>query len=180
MLTKESKIRILENFISMDYLFFGKPISEMTDDTIMAKQYLELKGSLCSALTEMYDTMKHHPNEFDKIIDEQDITKLAIEAAVVARKNTKSLLVSPDGKTNITESVFNTIRSNEDADVDSVVNYTIQEKAFQLGMDNMLIARSLSESENIDVLNTFEGKILEDTYKSIRDSLVETALMIIG
>ena len=29
MLQKESKIRVLENFYSLDYVFFGKPVQKM-------------------------------------------------------------------------------------------------------------------------------------------------------
>jgi len=179
MLTKESKIRILENFISMDYLFFGKPIHEMDVSIDLARQYYELKGSLCSSLIELYTFMEHKPAEITEILTESDIEKLAIKSSITARKNVKKLLTCTEGKTNVVNTVFEFIKLNESDDVSSIVNYSIQAKAFQLGLDNMLIARALNESENIDEMNTFSGTLLEDTYKALRNSLVETALEIL-
>ena len=55
----------------------------------------------------------------------------------------------------------------------------IREKAFSLAVDNLLIARVLSESLNMKALNTFEGRIVEDSYKVLRDNLCETANLIL-
>jgi len=179
MLKKESKIRILENFLSLDYLFFGKTIHEIDVSTEVAQQYLELKGALCSALIEMYNFMEHNPPEIAEILTESDIEKMAIKTAITARGNVRKLLTCQEGKTNVVNTVFEAVKLNESENIDTIVNFTIQEKAFQLGLDNMLIARALNESEKIDEMNTFEGRLLEDTYKALRNSLIETALEIL-
>jgi len=179
MLKKESKIRVMENFISLDYLFFGKTIHEMETDFNISKQYIELKGSLCAIISEMYGLMEHNPDEFDKVLSESDIEEMAISAATVARQNVRRIMSTDDGKGSIKESIYSAIHENDGTDIDNVVNYKIQEKSFQIGMDNMLIARSISESEKVDIMETFEGKILEDTYKSVRDSIVETAMAVL-
>jgi len=179
MLSKESKLRILENFVAIDYLFFGKSIHEMNVDKELMQQYFELKGALCSALVETYSFVKHAPNKIEKILQENDIKKLAVNSAVTARKNVKQLLVCEEGKVNVVNAVFEAVKLSESENVDSVVNFTIQEKAFQLGLDNMLIARAFNESENISEIDTFSGQLLKDTYKVLRNSLIETALEII-
>jgi hypothetical protein len=179
MLKKESKIRVMENFISLDYLFFGKTIHEMDADLNLAKQYIELKGSLCGIMVEMYSLMEHNPAEFDKVLTESDIEDMAIKAASVARQNVRRIITTDSGKANLRESIYDTLHGQEDINIEETVNYKIQEKSFQIGMDNMLIARAISESEKVDIMETFEGKILEDTYKSVRDSIVETALAVI-
>ena len=179
MLNKESKIRILENFISLDYLFFGKSIHEMQTDSELSKQYIELKGTLSAALIEMYSSIEHQPVDISTVLNESDIETMAINASIVARSNVKKILTTSDGKNSVTNKIFSVIREDDDIDVNDVVNYHIQEKAFQLGMDNLLIARSLSESIKPGLLESFEGKIVEDTYKSLRDALIETALIIL-
>ena len=179
MLKKESKIRVMENFISLDYLFFGKTIHEMDSDIDMSKQYIELKGTLCSVISEMYQLMEHNPAEFDTVLTESDIENMAIGAATVARQNVRRIMTTKDGKGSIHEAIYASIREHDDQELNDVVNIKIQEKSFQIGLDNMLIARAISESEKVDIMETFEGKILEDTYKTIRDSLVETAMAVI-
>jgi len=179
MLKKESKIRVMENFISLDYLFFGKTIHEMDTDINISKQYIELKGTLCSVLSELYNLMEHNPAEFDEVLTESDIDRMAVKSASVARQNVRRIMTTKDGKGSIHEAIYDSIREHEDQDLNDVVNYKIQEKSFQIGLDNMLIARSISESEKVDIMETYEGKILEDTYKTIRDSIVETAMAVI-
>jgi len=179
MLKKESKIRILENFISLDYLLLGKTIHEMNVPLELAQQYIELKGALSSAMIEMYELIEHSPKEITDIITESDIRQNAMKNAIQARKNVKHLLTSDDGKANIISTVFEAVKLSENEQVDEIVNFTIQEKALQLGIDNMLIARSIQESKCIEKLNDFDGRLLEDTYKALRNSLIETALEIL-
>ena len=45
-------------------------------------------------------------------------------------------------------------------------------------IDNLLIGRMVSESVEPDVMNDWEGQLLEDAYKVLRDSLVELAVFI--
>jgi len=179
MLKKETKIRIIENFLSLDYLFFGKSIHEMNINIDIAKQYIELKGSMGSIISEIYSVIDHSPEEISEVLKESDIENMAMKSAITARQNVKKLLTSADGKSSVTAATFLAIRENEEANIDEIVHYKIQEKAFQLGMDNLIIARSLSESTNPEIMKNFEGKILEDSYKCLRDSLIETALVIL-
>jgi len=61
-----------------------------------------------------------------------------------------------------------------------IVNYTIHEKAVQVALDNLLIARMINENANIDRLKDFEGVVMEDAYKTLRDGLVEKAIQIMS
>ena len=46
-------------------------------------------------------------------------------------------------------------------------------------LNNLIIARILGESKTYKNLNDWTGKIIEDSYKILRDSLVESALSIL-
>ena len=49
MLSKESKIKILENFYGLDYVFFGKPVKEIqTCCAALVEDYVSVKGALMS------------------------------------------------------------------------------------------------------------------------------------
>ena len=65
------------------------------------------------------------------------------------------------------------------ADVNKLVEEKIREKAYRLAIDNLLVARALTEAKNIKSMNEWTGKIIEDSYKILRDNLCETAMMIL-
>ena len=70
------------------------------------------------------------------------------------------------------------LRKDPKINVSAVVEKAIREKAFSLAVDNLLIARSLQESHSIEKLDEWEGQIVEDSYKILRDNLIECAYMI--
>ncbi len=54
MLQKESKIRVLENFYGLDYVFFGKPVQKMQGCCeALAEDYMTIKGAFMSLMIEM-------------------------------------------------------------------------------------------------------------------------------
>ena len=61
-LKKESKIRVLENFYSLDYVLFGKPVSKVdTCCPVFVEEYLSVKGALLSTVVEMYNLINYSP-----------------------------------------------------------------------------------------------------------------------
>jgi len=63
MLTKEGKIRVLENFQSIDYIFFGRPVTKL--DTCcegLVQEYITVKGALMSLMVEMYNLIELNPD----------------------------------------------------------------------------------------------------------------------
>lgn len=178
---KESKIRILENFYSLDYVLFGKPISKVDMCCpVFAEEYLSVKGALMSLVVEMYKLIKHSPKTITEKVEVKDLLKMAKESAVVARDNSKKLVTSKKGrddvKTQLRESILNTKKG---LNIEKLVQEKIRTKAYSLAVDNLLIGRAITESKKFDKLNTWNGRIIEDAYKILRDNLVESAMNII-
>ena len=67
---------------------------------------------------------------------------------------------------------------SDDLTMEELVESTIRQRTFSLAIDNLLIGRLLHESTAGDQLNSWEGRILEDAYKVLRESLIEIALFI--
>lgn len=180
MLTKESKMRVLENFYSLDYLFFGKPVKKMASCCQEAvEEYITTKGALMSLMVEFYKLIDHKPEEVTEIIKTSDLVHMAKGSAKVARENAETLVSSDKGREDIKVELQEAIKEDSDLDIETAVKEKIRKKAFGLGIDNMLVARSMSECDEVDKLNEWEGKIVEDAYKTLRESLVESALFII-
>jgi len=182
MLSKESKLRVMENFYSIDYALFGKPVKKIDSccqDTV--REFITVKGALLSVMVEMYKLLDHKPEPLTEKFDAKQLKKVAREAATIARTNSKVLVRSDEGKASVKEAIQTALKeskSEDSIDVDTLVEDTIRTKAFSLAIDNLLIARTLNECSDITKMNDWEGLILEDAYKILRDSLVEIASFI--
>lgn len=181
-LKKESKIRVLENFYSLDYALFGKPITEMdVCCPVFTEEYMSVKGALMSLVVEMYKLIKHTPETITEKVDSVQLKKNAKHNAIIARENCQKLVTSQKGRKAVKESLRESLAHSKssDGDVEKLVQEKIREKAFSLAVDNLIIGRAITESKKFDKLNTWNGRILEDAYKILRDNLVECALNII-
>ncbi len=181
MLSKESKIRVLENFYGLDYVLFGKPVQKVEACCPeLASEYVKVKGALLSVFIEMLKLVEHNPIDvLEEAIDSSHLRAMARESAVVARAVSEELIVTDKGRADIKSSLQEELNDDPSLDVDSLVKVKIREKAFSLAVDNLLVARTLEESDNVTALDEWEGRIVEEAYKVLRDSLVECAILIL-
>lgn len=186
-LSKETKIRILENFYSIDYVLFGKPLKniELKEDcdvcnAALVEEYVATKGALLSTIIEMYKLIDHSPEVIQEKVNVKQLNEMAVNSAKTARKNALSLLDTPRGKASIKDRLVESLTENKKVDLEEEVKTRIKEKAFSLAIDNLLVSRAIAESTNYKELDSWTGKIIEDAYKILRDSLIETSLEIVS
>lgn len=179
---KESKIKVLENFYALDYIFFGKPVKKMEACCpALVEDYLAVKGALSSVVIELLKVIKHSPEKLTEKVDLKMMTKNARESAKICRENAKKIVATDKAKQNIKADLKEQLKENDSkVDIPKLVEGLIREKAFRLAVDNLLIAKAISESENYTELNEWGGKIIEDSYKILRDSLVESSILILA
>jgi len=176
MLLKESKIKVLENFYSLDYIFFGRPVSEIsTCCPLVKEEYLSIKGALMSVFVEMLKLMEHSPSERSTRLSSKQLMAEAKAAAQLSRNEAERVVSSEKSRNDIKISVRESMVGDVDIDVASLVESKIREKAFSLAVDHLLIAGVVTESVKLEDLSTWEGEIIEDSYKILRDNLVEAA-----
>jgi len=182
MLPKESKIRVLEGFYGLDYLFFGKQLSELQVDPALAERYLVLKSAISSVMVEMFKIVDHQP-EIKHEVNADTLHECAKRDAHAAKEICKRLVVTEDGKADIKAQVKDLLTENNDivkeVPITQIVAEEVQRKAYSLAIDTLLIAKMLKESKRYQALNESHGRVLEDSYKLIRDSLIESAQDII-
>jgi len=180
-LKKESKIRILENFYSLDYALFGKPISKVNVCCpVFVEEYLSVKGALLSLMIEMFKLVKHSPKAITEKVESKKLIKMARESAIISRENCKLLVTSKKGREDVKQDLRESLtRAKKGTDVEKLVQEKIRTKAFSLAIDNLLVGRAITESKKYDKLNTWNGRIIEDAYKVLRDNLVECAINIL-
>jgi len=181
-LSKETKIRVLENFYSLDYALFGKPAKKMESCCpAVLEDYINTKSALLSIMIEMYRLVGHSPTPLKGKLSVKHIVENAKSSAKISRENCKKLVASEQGRQDIKDELKSSLTEDTNVDVDDLVQEKIRNKAYSLALDNLLIARTLTETteQGIARLNETDGRIIEDAYKVLRDSLVESASLII-
>jgi len=177
---KESKIRILENFYGIDYIFFGKPLKSVQNCCpIIKEEYISVKGALLSVFIEMMKLIEHEPNIINEKITSKQLLEMAKLSAKHARNNSKKIVTSEQARIDIKNDLKEALEKDSNVNISSIVEEKIREKAFRLSIDNLLVAKALNESKSIKVMNEWTGKIIEDSYKILRDSLCELAMVIL-
>lgn len=180
MLSKESKMRVLESFYGIDYVLFGKPIKNVSSCCpVIKEEYISIKGALLSVYVEMLRLMEHTPQTINERVDTKVLLKMARENAKSAREASKAVVTTEKARSDIKTELKEALKENKKADVSKVVETKIREKAFRLAIDNLLVARALQEASNLEAMNDWTGRIIEDSYKILRDSLCETAFLIL-
>ncbi len=154
-LKKESKIRILENFYSLDYTLFGKPVTKMDlCCPSFIEEYMSVKGALMSLVIEMYQLMKHSPKVINEKVDTSTLLKNAKNSAIVARENCQKLVTSAKGRKEVKENLRESLaKSGKNVDIENLVHEKIRTKAFSLAIDNLLIGRAITESKKFAILS---------------------------
>ncbi len=181
MLSKDSKIRILEGFYGLDYIFFDKPITSMKIDTSIAENYLVLKSALSNVIIEMFKLVDHSAT-INETVDADWIHEHAKRDALASKKICKKLVVTEDGRMDVKNQIRELIEENENIleskSISEIVQEEVERKSYSLAVDTLLIAKMLKECKNYKALNEAEGMLLESSYKIIRDSIIETARFI--
>jgi len=180
MLSKESKIKVLENFYGVDYVFFGKGLKTVSNCCpVVKEEYLSIKGALMSVYIEMLKLMEYSPAPLQEKIGSSALMANARASAKAARFAAQKVVTTEAARKDIKAELKESLNQNKDQDVASLVESKIREKAFRLAVDNMLVARALTEAKNLKGMKEWSGKIIEDSYKILRDSLCETAMLIL-
>ena len=130
-------------------------------------------------MVEMHTLIEHNPDIMTEKIDQSDLIDFARTNANIARENAQNLVHTEKGRADIKAQLAETISENSEINIEEEVKEQIRKKAFSLAVDNLLVARALGESFRVDKLNEWEGQIVEDAYKALREQLVESALFIV-
>jgi len=180
MLLKESKIKVLEAFYGIDLALFGKPLKKVDNCCpVVKEEFVSIKGALLSVYVEMLKLMEHTPNTIEEKVDMKKMLRGSVTSAKMAREAARKVVTTERARADIKAELKEALAENKKLDITALVETRIREKAFRLAIDNILVAQALKEAKNLDAMKSWEGEIIEDSYKILRDSLCETAMMIL-
>lgn len=180
MLLKESKIKVLEAFYGIDLALFGKQLKKVDNCCpVIKEEYVSIKGALLSVYVEMLKIMEHQPEPLEEKVDMKEMLRASIGSAKMAREAARKVVTTERARADIKNELKEALAENKKLDITALVEAKIREKSFRLAVDNILVAQALKEATNLDAMKSWEGEIIEDSYKILRDSMCETAMMIL-
>ena len=180
MLIKESKIKVLEGFYSIDYALFGKPLGKVVNCCpVVKEEYVSIKGALLSVYVEMLKLMEHKPAPLKEKVSMKSLRENSRLTATSAREAARKVVTTERARIDIKTELKEALAQDKKLDITALVETKIKQKAFALAIDNILVAQALREAQNLDAMKSWEGEIIEDSYKILRDSVCETAMMIL-
>ena len=174
-LTKESKLQVLENFYGLDYIFYGKPLKELDYCCpALAEEYVNLKGAMMSIFIEMLKLMDHKPDTISEKVSIKQVRENASQSADNSKFASSKLMQTEAAKASIKDSLIESLAvedGEDEIDPTAFIEFQIQTKSYALAVDNLMLAKPLSEASDVKAMLKFEGKLLEDSYKILRDGL---------
>lgn len=182
MLNKQAKIQVLENYYALDKLMFGKHIraTNYCDESIL--EYITTKASLLSVVVEIMRLLEYTPETKNKgSISSKLLSEQATKRAKNSREKALLIISSDKGKDNIISKLREDIIAEEsNNNIRQIVENEIRSYALSTAIDHLILTPVIRECKNLKQHSTWEGRIIEDSYKILRDSLVDVATTMIS
>jgi len=176
-MTKENKVRILENFQTIDRLLFGKPSKNLIGCCpALMLEYTNTKGALLSVIIEMMKVTNYQAPLIKKKVTSKLLTESSIFVANKIKKATKKVMIGKKMKSHLKESLMKQIKKHQISNLSEDIKQQVESKTMSVALDNLLIGRMLKESCDYSKFNKMEGRILQEAYITVRDALVECAV----
>lgn len=170
-MSKSMKSEVLKHWFGIDSILFGKKATDSLSEEDISK-YLTTKGSLLSNLFEIYKKINFKTDK--KFETVKDMVKEAFELAEVSKKRARELLES-ESVTKLVREEIKDIGSVESLSEKQVARYVILKRRNAVAMDSMMLENALTEEQK-KLLNDWQGKVLIDAHKTLRDNLIEISL----
>jgi len=178
---KEIKLNLMEFFLSLDQIFFHKHLSKVKinedchvcRDT-MITDYETSKAAILSSLLEISNLIKYSPKKINSKVDKKSLNESIKRRSKKALYEAKILLSDKRTKYDIKSKFTRNLQEGIKVNSENL----IRKRALSFAVDSLLIKNILEESLIPDNLNTWTGKIIEDSYKILRNSLIESGMNI--
>jgi len=170
-MNKAAKSEVLKHWFGIDQILFNGPAKNFLDEDVL-KQYLSTKGALLSNLFEVYKKIGYKPENNFKTV--ADMSQAANELAENFKNHANEIL----SKTSVLKLVKEEIKelgSTEGLTEEQVAKYVVLKRRNATALDAMLF-EAFTSLPNKDALNDWQGKVLIDAHKSLRDSLIDISL----
>lgn len=172
MLSGKDKFNLLSKFKAVDYICFGEPFSEIARSENINKEFLSsyvtTKGAITSVAIEM--TKLSQPKSTDGTFDESNVVTEAKKIAASSIAASVQVMKTSKARDYIKEQVL--ANNDKSENVEKLIDQKMVESALSFAIDSLFIGSMLTEATTLDKINGWEGLVVENTYKVLRNDLV--------
>jgi hypothetical protein len=167
---KKPIIENLKHWYTIDSLLLNEHAHNAFVKGADYKQYLILKSSL---LTNLYEYHKHIGYQADnEYKNSKVLQESAVQSAKLSKSVTAKMMQRPEFVAQIKESIIKESLNHEVYDKAEFSRKLINERFMRMNLDNVLIGMPLMEAKHPGRANDFQGSILEEAYRLMRNSLI--------
>lgn len=170
---KTRQIAVLELWFAVDKILFGKSVRTAIADNELYENYLAMKGALLSNLYEIYKKIDFVPERKNyKCVKE--IIDASSETVNNVLSETKEFMKADD----ISKTVRDEIKEAshlEGWNEEEIARYIITKRRGAIAIDKITCEVAITKDKK-KLLTDWEGKILVDAHKGLRNSLIEIAM----
>lgn len=175
---KSVTTKILESWYTIDEILFGQDAKLVITESDTFKDYVTIKSSMLTNLFEYYDVIGYTPKNNKPVTNVNMLTESSKVISETCKKISSKVLNTEMIKKDITAAIVSESKKCPKCDSSKLADAIIHEKFIQLTMDNALIGVPLMESKHVDNASNFRAKILQESHKIMRDSLIRLALTV--
>jgi len=135
-------------------------------------EYLLLKTAIMSDLQEFYNYIGYSPrNSIPR--NHKKIQESARNRAVESKSISARMLEHKDMLSHMKNVIKEQFKRNSHRDISELTDKIVNERFIKMSLDNMLIGKPILTCENKDKVDDFKAQILENSYMTIRSSLIK-------
>ena len=165
----------LRNYYTVDSILLNEHAKFHFKNNDDFNDYVSIKAAMLSTLFEFYQHIGYVPVEKLKF----ENSKQLAESAVVYAKKSKALAANMIQKPAFIQEIKNQVREgvrqNKVSDVKGFSRKVVTERFNRMCLDNVLIGIPMLEAKHPEKAKDFKGKILEEAYMTMRNSLIRHA-----
>ena len=170
-MSKSTKSEVLKHWFGIDQVLFGRSAtSHLSEDNLL--QYLTTKGALLSNLFEIYEKLGYSKEKNYQTVKE--MKQHAIQEAKNCKVKAKKLLES-ESVLKMVKQEIKEMSVSESLSDEQVAKFVISKRRNAISLDSMMI-ESVLTTENKTLISDWQGKVLVDAHKTLRDSLIDIAM----
>jgi len=170
-MNKSTKSEVLKHWFGIDKVLFDNPAKNSLSEEALS-QYFSTKGALLSNLFEIYKKVGYTPDAAFKTVAEmaEHANSLAIES-----KEKANTILGESSVLKLVKEEIKELGTIEGLTEGQVAKYVVLKRRNATALDSMLFEGFASLNIK-ETLNDWEGKVLIDAHKTLRDSLIDISL----
>lgn len=170
-MSKSTKSEVLKHWFGIDSILLGGPAKEVLKEENF-EQYLSTKGALLSNLYEIYQKIGYESEDTYGTVKE--MADASSELAKSSKERANKILENASvGK--LVRDEIKEMGDVEGLTGQQVARYVVLKRRNAIALDSMLL-ENIVEGESKKELADWQGRVLIDAHKTLRDSLIDISL----